>query len=373
MSRFRNYRELNLPLPPGFLVFHGANGAGKTNLLEAVHLLCQGRSPRTRHDAGLVLFGEREAFLRAAVAAGDAGAELALRVAAAEGRCHTLNGRRVSGGDLARRFPVVYTAPEEIGIVSGGPALRRAWLDDLAARCVPGYARHWEAFRTCLEQRNELLRQRVGEEGACLEAWDEQMARHGAVLARRRRQLVERLNLLAAAEYNHLAGRETASLSYEPAWAAGGGESEEAAYLASLAAARPVDARCGFTTVGPHRDDVSLAINGREARLYASRGQRRTMLLALKLAAARLLEEAFGRRPLLLLDDVLAELDGRRRDRLLERLQEWPQVFLAAAEPLPGEELPPGRGTYFSVEEGEIRPARGTGDVFAGVALDGAG
>ncbi len=355
-------------------MFRGPNGAGKTNLLEAVHLLCQGRSPRTRGDAGLVSFGEAEARLRASVGRGPASADLAARVAA-EGRSHWLNGKRIAGVDLGRRFPVVYACPEEIGIVSGGPALRRAWLDELGSRCWPEHLFHWEGFRSCLEQRNHLLRSgRPGCGHSLLTVWDEQMAGHAAALARLRRRLLERLAGLVADEHLGLAEGEMVRLSYEPAWLAGAEEGqEEGAYLAALAAARAADIGCGFTTVGPHRDDVILAINGREARLYASRGQRRTLLLALKLAAARLLEETGGRRALLLLDDVLAELDAHRRGRLLQRLEEWPQVFLTAAAAPPGEELPPGRGTYFTVEEGEIRPAGGTGHVFAGIALGGAG
>lgn len=374
LSGFRNYRSLELNLPAGLVFFRGPNGSGKTNLLEAIYLLCQGRSPRTRSDAGLVFFGAETALLKAAAREGDSRHELAAAITTA-GREHWLNGRRTVAWQLSARFPVVYVSPEEIGIVSGGPALRRAWLDDVGCRLLPEYRLHWEGFRHCLEQRNSLLRGDHTGGGALLEAWEAQLVTHAAAVGELRRALVAELAVLVAEEHRSLSGGEVARLAYEPAWAGSAGDrsSLEEAYLRVLEANRPEDERRGFTGLGPHRDDLGMDIDGREARQYASRGQRRTLLLALKLGCALLAERLSGRRAVLLLDDVLAELDEGRRRRLVERVRRWDQVFLTSAEAGAGEESGRGRGSYFMVEEGEVRSAAGGRNLFPAVALDSTG
>lgn len=369
VRHFRTYASVAVDLAPTVNVFAGPNAAGKTNLLEAVYVLATGSSPRTTRDAELVAFGATAFFLKGLVRSERTAAGAVLEVAyeLEKGKAARVNGRQAASlAELAALLPVVYFAPEEILMVSGAPARRRAFLDRLLCQCQPAYAHHLERYRFVLQQRNALL-QDVRAKAASpelLPIWDEQLAVHAGQVVIRRLEAVAALDDLVRDEYRRFAAGEEPALAYQPSWE---GVREEPAdrlptaervaesLLDALAKRRSLEAARGFTLVGPHRDDLMVTIDGRDARLYASQGQRRSLVLALKFASARLIERALQTRPVFLLDDVLSELDTRRQWHLMERAS-GAQVLITCTDREDLEEIAAGRGSLFTVAKGEIMP-----------------
>lgn len=362
---FRGYRSCEISLTPGINVFLGHNAAGKTNLLEAVHLLATGRSPRTPRDKEMVAFGATSFYLKGLVERQPAPLTIELAFDAEKGKAARVNGQAVTTlADLAARMPCVYFSPDELRVVSGGPAWRRAFLDGILCQASPAYAHHLEWFRRSLEQRNALLREaRAGRTSIqLLEAWDEELALYGGELLARRAGALATLSPRFLTAYDRLGAGEGAALAYRPALT--GCAVEElvtaagaaARYQSNLEERRADDVARAFTSAGPHRDDFVLELDGLEARAYASQGQRRSLVLALLFAAAGYLEEAAGVRPLLLLDDVLSELDAGRRQHLLEAAAAGHQALVTAASPDGMQEFSALGGNCYQIKRGEVTP-----------------
>lgn len=329
LRNYRNYVNQELSLEPGLNVYLGQNAQGKTNLLEAVALLALSSSPRARRDAELIGPAATEALAEGFVERDRRpGVEVAIRVAAGGER--SIKTIRVDGAprravDLPGAVNVALFWPEDLGLVKGAPAERRRFLNELLVQIVPGYAARLSEYRRLLEQRNGLLRRIAAglEAPASLQIWEEPLAVAGAAIADARRQAVGELAPLASAHHASVSGGEQLEVTYQ-----GPPEDLEAA----LARARDEDLRRGTTSLGPHRDDLLLAIDGADARSFASQGQQRTAVVALKLAEADLMEKRGGERPVTLLDDVLSELDAGRRDGLLSSLADRGQVIVTAVD-----------------------------------------
>lgn len=309
----------------------GANGAGKTNLLESLHVGSQGFSPRTRTDAALIRFGSELARIR--LSGNRAGAPLELRVElrAGEGKRATLNGAALQSAERLRSevSALVFT-PDRLVLVKGGPAARRAYVDRALGRATPGRAALPSEYGAALAQRNASLRSVSAGFGSheALEPWTERVAGLGDALVEARTELVSLLEpafVECAAEL----GLASASLRYEG----------EPPTLAALQARLERDLDRGSTGIGPHLDDVSIAAGGRDLRTFGSQGEQRLAVLALLLAEADFVHERRGVPPLLLLDDVLSELDPGRRRVLVERLRSFGQALITAttAAALPAE------------------------------------
>ena len=348
-SGFRNLETLRFFPCGGLNAVTGENAQGKTNLLEAMWLFTGGRSFRGARDQELVRAGAQEARLSLTFFSGgrEQRAELTLRGGA---RQAVLNGVPKRGmAELIGRFCAVVFSPEHLSLVKGGPAERRAFLDSALCQAKPSYAIAYARYRRTLNQRNALLKDiaRHPELEDTLPIWDDRLCRSGAVLIRERRAYLERFAPRASAHYAGIAhGREELRLTYEPSC---GGDMAE-----SLRRALREDIRFGHTSVGPHRDDIGIEIGGMAARLYASQGQQRSAVLAMKLAEAAVLAEACGEEPVVFLDDVLSELDGSRQLYLLSSLS-GRQSFLTGCE------LPPralgGTAARFLVRGGAVSPA----------------
>ena len=351
-SGFRNLETLRFSPCGGLNAVTGENAQGKTNLLEAMWLFTGGRSFRGARDQELVRAGAQEARLSLTFFSGgrEQRAELTLRGGA---RQAVLNGVMKRGmAELIGRFCAVVFSPEHLSLVKGGPAERRAFLDSALCQAKPSYAIAYARYRRTLNQRNALLKDiaRHPELEDTLPIWDDRLCRSGAVLIRERRAYLERFAPRASAHYAGIAhGREELRLTYEPSC---GGDMAE-----SLRRALREDIRSGHTSVGPHRDDIGIEIGNMAARLYASQGQQRSAVLAMKLAEAAVLAEACGEEPVVFLDDVLSELDGSRQLYLLSSLS-GRQSFLTGCE------LPPralsGTAARFLVRGGTVSP-RGDG------------
>jgi DNA replication and repair protein RecF len=321
---------------PGPHLIWGPNAAGKTSLLEAMVLLAWGRSHRTSADGELIRWGTDLARIEGRVGADTI--EIAIVRAGATGsagrkriRVNGLGRRATTLGGLLR---VVVFAPEEMLLIAGSPSLRRTVIDQLASSGSPAYVDALATYGRILQQRNGLLRA-IREEGATREElrfWDEAFLDAGAAIVTERLRLLETLAGPLAAAHAEIAPDEAAEARLGLRYATNApplpGEPPRAALARRLLETADKEVWNGSTLIGPHRDDLVFELAGRDLASFASRGQQRTAILALKLAELDLLTTLDGRPPLLLLDDVFSELDPERRSHLVRRIAALPQAFI---------------------------------------------
>jgi DNA replication and repair protein RecF len=320
---FRNYAALDVALDPGVTLIEGPNAQGKSNLLESVYTVAMGRSPRVGSDVEVVRFGQDRAYVRAAVrGVRPQVLEVAIDRASGEKRIK-VNGVPAQRAQLLGRLAVVLAGPLDDEVIRGTPAYRRRLLDAALAQVSPSYYFALTRYLRVVRQRNSLLRDTVA--GALLAPWDEQLVELGAVLVERRRRFVEALAPRARARHARITG---GSEEMDAAYLCSAGEGAEREALGrALAARRGEELRRGTSLVGPHRDDLRLTVNGVDLRTFGSRGQQHTAALSLRLAEAELVREELGEWPVVLLDDVLADLDAARQALLLREVA-GPQVLL---------------------------------------------
>ncbi|MBJ7331226.1 MAG: DNA replication/repair protein RecF [Solirubrobacteraceae bacterium] len=340
---FRTYARLDVELGPALTVVHGRNGAGKTNLLEALYFGCTGRSCRTSNEREVVRFGAEATHIDLELRDHD-GVDHTLAVGFQPGQPKRL---KADGADVERLVDVATRPlvsvflPDRLELIKGPPALRRAHLDQVIAAAWPSRAEVRRAYGQALAQRNALLaRIRSGRASrSSLPAWDAELARHGIALRDHRAEACALLAepFVTAASDLGLAGE--GELRYRPRTHA---EHPEG-FATELAERIEGDLERGFTGHGPHRDDILLARDGRELRAYGSQGEQRLALLALLLAERDALADARGAVPLLLLDDVMSELDPIRRGKLAERLDGPGQSVITTTDlaHVPGAETAP--------------------------------
>lgn len=334
LNDFRNYESLRLAPGRGLNVIVGENAQGKTNAVEAIFLCAFGRSHRTPRDAELIRSGMSGFYvgLDVATAAGSRSIEIKLR----EGERKQLFVDRLQcerSGDLMGVLNVVMFSPEDLSLIKGGPAERRHFLDMELSQLRPAYYMALQRYNKALRERNALLRpeavkERTGEAlRRELYVWDEQLISLGADIMKRRAAFIEKLAGIAAPLHREISGgRETLTLEYDPNVKANG-RSLEDAFADALYGSVAEDIRRGYTTFGPHRDDIAISLSGANVRTYGSQGQQRTAALSMKLSELELLREDRGEPPVLLLDDVLSELDDLRQRALLEAMRDC-QSFL---------------------------------------------
>lgn len=317
---FRGYKQVTLTPPEGVTMLVGENGAGKTNLLEAVHLCCLGRSHRTANDKDMIRQGQETAAVQLTVERNDGRHEVGVRLFenARRRKIVYVNGKTASRmGDLMGHATCVIFSPEDLSLVKDGPQARRRFLDMLLSQQQKAYFYALQTYTSALKQRNALLKQ--GDLRA-LSVWDEQLASAAAPLVRLRREACAQLCQRAQTHYLYIGGKEDEvfSLRYVGALSDSADPTED--MLKGLRDSRGEDQRRQTTSFGPHRDELELTLGGQLLKAFGSQGQMRTAALSMKLAAFDLLEAIQGEPPLLLLDDVLSELDPDRRRRLISRI-----------------------------------------------------
>jgi len=320
LHNFRNYEDETFVFCEGLNVLSGRNAQGKTNCAEAVFYLCTGSSLRIRHDRQLIRRGEACASLRA-----EAESRFGAIVLEADiyenKRELRVNGVKVArSADFLGNVNSVFFSPGELRLIQDGPDERRRFLNLSISQTSRSYASALLRYNKILDQRNNLLKNKdVSLVLDTLPVWDEQLARYAAVIVRHRREYLNSLSPLAADAHLFLTdGAETLSLGFDTSYP----EEENAVreqLLRALSSGYERDLRVGFTTVGPHRDDVKICIDGADARGYASQGQARTAALSLKLAEVEIFKRFAGEAPVLVLDDVMSELDLPRRKKLIAR------------------------------------------------------
>jgi len=378
LTDFRSYAEADLALEPGVTTFVGSNGQGKTNLVEAAGYLATFGSHRVATDAPLIRQGADRAILRAVIS--TAGRDSLLEIEINPGRANRirLNKAPTRPRDALGVLRCVLFAPEDIAVVKGDPDQRRRYLDDLLVALRPRYAAIRTEYERVLRQRTALLKS-ARASGAVpretLDVWDDHLVTSGAQLTAGRLRLVEELRAAVASSYSAVSGTErdtglqyrmSAHSAREGGSGRGDGEvsagadpppdTEKLAGILreALALRRRAELDRAVCLVGPHRDELELSIGGLPARGYASHGESWSMALALRLAAYQLLRAA-GEDPVLMLDDVFAELDSDRRERLAELVADAEQVLVTVAVP---QDVPGGlTGARFRVAEGKVTSA----------------
>ncbi len=350
LRAFRNYGRADLAIGPGTTVFLGANGQGKSNLLEAIYVAATGRSHRTPQEAEMIRFGEAAARVRVLVTRRGREEEIETTLAVSDGRTTVqmrVNGAVTPRGSVLGRLPVVMAAPWDLEVVRGAAAGRRRLLDAALAQLSPSYYFALHRYHRVIAQRNAVLRQG---RGVGLEPWDAQMVALGARIAGHRRRHAAHLAAPAAEWFGRLGGTGTLGLLYRAAWEGTTEEDITAGARAQMARHRADELRRGVTLTGPHRDDVDLLLDGRALRSFGSQGQWRTAMLAVRLAERAAMTAELEGPPVLLLDDALAEIDQGRQRRVLG-LGDEGQVLLTTTDLPP--EAPTVRG--FVVEAGTVR------------------
>ncbi len=347
-TQFRNLRQVELSPCDGMNVLYGDNAHGKTNLLEAIWLMTGGKSFRGTKDADLVMFGCEHASIEAAFTAQGRGQTARMDIEAR--RKATLNGiPQPAANRLTGHFCAVIFSPDHLSLIKDGPEGRRRFIDAACCQLRPLYMKVLSDYTRVLAQRNKLIKAvKSGEQvydAILFDAFDERLAESGAAVRRFRTEYIEALSPIACEIYDQLSkGREPLRLSYDE-------QARGDILLSELKSTRQTDLKAGFTTVGPHRDDITVEIAGSSARLFGSQGQQRSAVLALKLAEASLLAKGYGERPLILLDDVMSELDRSRQEYILNRIEGF-QVFITCCDPSAVSELVGGK--VFHVQNGEI-------------------
>jgi DNA replication and repair protein RecF len=328
LQNFRSYKDAAFELGPGVNIIVGPNASGKTNLLEAILVLARGSSYRAK-DADLIMFTKEWARLDADLP--DSKRTLKLQ-ATPDGRiakAFEIDGQTLSRLSPARTLPIVLFEPNHLLLLNSSPDLRRTFLDDLLEQTLPGFGATRRHYKRVLAQRNALLKKNPRNPAEQLFVWNVRLGELGGQMVRERSRLVGRFAERASGLYESLAGKKYAvQLTYRTQFAA---DQYETALLHKLESSTELDVARGFTAYGPHRDDLEVCIDGHAVQEAASRGETRSMVLALKIMELQLLEELRGEKPLLLLDDVFSELDGRRRHALTDFLQDH-QTFITTTD-----------------------------------------
>lgn len=360
LDRYRNIERCHISFSPGVNVLFGDNGQGKTNLLETIYLFSAGRSFRAGRDRDFVSYEAEDARIRMEFFARGREQSAEMRLFRAGRKQVRMGGVPIKKmAELMGGFSAILFAPEHLDIVKEGPAGRRSFLDFAICQLEPRYYSALAALSRVLTQKSALLREtrKTGAFPATLPVWNEKLALPAAHIMARRAAYIGRIAPAAAARLSALSGgREQLSLAYQTAdcFDAGKSENENAERLyEKLMGLRDAECAAGICLAGPQRDDMLISLSGRDARIHASQGQQRSIVLSLKLAEGALAREDCGEQPVYLFDDVLSELDAGRQDYIVSAI-EGAQVILTTC----GRERFEATGAKeFSVRNGVITEA----------------
>jgi len=328
LQQFRSYSDASYEFGPGVNIIVGPNGSGKTNLLEAILVLARGGSYRV-NDLDLLQFGATWFRLDAHMPPADSLRTVKLASEPRQVKSYELDGRTYHRLTAQHIVPIVLFEPNHLQLLHGSPQLRRDYLDDILEQTNPGFSSFRRNYRRILAQRNALLKRPNTPSAQELFPWNLRLSELGATITRARAELCVQLAERFTDIYTQISqARTTVSIAYLPKFQL---EAYESQLLSKLENHVREDAQRGFTAYGPHREDFVVMFDGRPADEFASRGETRTAILALKIIELQLLEQVRDQTPLLLLDDVFSELDGARRRALTRFLQTY-QTFLTTTD-----------------------------------------
>lgn len=367
VENFRNIERAEVDFGPGVNLLLGDNAQGKTNLLEAISLMAIGKSFRGARDADLIRFGEDKATIALDYCDHIRDMKLTATLMAGRRRKMEQNGLPVAKmSELIGGLRVVLFCPEHLSIIKSGPELRRNFLDVAISQLKPVYMSALSRYNKILKERNRLLKEASENESArrvmedTIDVWSEQLAREGAIIARYRVQYIQKMRESASVVFSDMTGGGevpgftyvgTAHLPNEEDYL--DSAKTEKAFLELLTTSHAREIGAGYTLWGIHRDDIDITLNGVCARLFASQGQQRSLALAMKLSEGEICRESCSEHPVYLFDDVLSELDVRRRDYLTSRIHDK-QVILTTCEPSEMKRL--GEANVIRVQNGTFSP-----------------
>lgn len=319
LKNFRNYEELNLSLDRNINIFYGNNGQGKTNILEAAYVGGTTKSHKGSKDREMIRFTEEEAHIRMVVSKKNISYRIDMHLKKNKPKGVAINGIPIKRArELFGIVNIVFFSPEDLNIIKNGPKERRRFIDIGLCQLDQIYMNDLSSYNHILNQRNKLLKELSFREDVkdTLDIWDFQMAEYGKRVIAARQKFVEKLHLIIQEIHRKLTGgEEELELLYEP-------DVPAENFLNELTKSREKDIRFKQTSLGPHRDDICVKVNGIDIRRYGSQGQQRTAALSLKLSETALLRELVRDTPILFLDDVLSELDSRRQNYLLGSIED---------------------------------------------------
>jgi len=349
LQNFRNLQEINLDLNPNINIFYGDNAQGKTNLLEAVYMCSVGRSFRTSKDAELINFDADAAQIRLTLAKENFEERIDVEIKRSGKKGIALNGVPLKRlGELFGAFVTVIFSPEDLQIIKRGPAERRRFIDVEICQLNAVYYYNLQQYYKILKQRNLLLKdiQKNKNLIETLFVWDEQMVKFGKKIIEERRLFLNKINEIAKNIHFEISGgKEVLGLIYKESVT-------EDEFEQKLKRSLKKDMILGSTSVGPHKDDVSFLIDGKDARVYASQGQQRCAVISAKLSEIELVKNEKSVKPVLLLDDILSEMDDKRQKFLLTKTTQV-QTMITCTGVDKGI-FKENMGSAFSVEKGKI-------------------
>lgn len=348
LKNYRNYKNSVFEFSNGINILVGDNAQGKTNCAEAVFYLCTGYSPRVSKDRQVVKYGEKSAEITGLCESRYGSVEVKIEFLLTKKNVF-VNGVPVKkSGELMGNINSVFFNPGELKLIQQSPEDRRRFMDVALSQMDRQYYYTLQNYRKILEQRNNLLKcDDLETVHATLPLWDIELSRYAVEIINKRRDFIEKLSPYAIKEHAYITGGDELELNLETPHYLGGGEEEIKNLLASRV---EKDLILGYTTIGPHRDDIKIKVNGEDVRVYGSQGQQRTVAIALKLGEVSLFEERFSEYPILILDDALSELDSKRRNRLIDRLSGFQTIITLTDIP---EELSAKNAKIFKISNGE--------------------
>lgn len=351
LYQYRNYKQLKVEPDKGLCVLTGLNAAGKTNILEAVFLCALGRSHRTSHDNELIMQGRDESLIELRLDTRLGERSIRIELKQRERKRVYLDGQLLQkSGELMGALNVVLFSPEDLSLVKDGPSERRRFLDMELSQLQPSYYYTLQQYNAALKQRNILLKEPEVLQNSTLEMWDAQLSRLGASITRSRAAFVEELSKIARSIHAQMSSsKEELAASYQPSLPAADAQAMADLLLDNLER----DIYRGNTSVGPHKDDILLMLDGTDVRTYGSQGQQRTAALSLKLSEIDILKRVRNETPVLLLDDVFSELDAQRQTMLL-RVVEGCQSIVTCTHLEELTKAGVGQMQVYSVKNGKI-------------------
>ena len=337
LYNFRNYKLQEIKLSKNVNIIHGANAQGKTNILEAIFIASTGYSSRAMDIKECISWNERTSACEVSVRSSGINNIIRYQLSKEQTKQFTINKHSCRASELSEYFNIVMFCPEDLWMIKGPPKNRRAFLDQEIAQANRNYAKNINKFNKVLQQRNGLLKSINMHKSSIdlLSEWDEQFAVLGEAIVNKRIEAIKRLNMLANLAQRRLTGeKENLAISYNVSGIAEGLFPDKDWYLTNLKRTRSEDVARMTTSIGPQRDDFSLLINGYDAKNYASQGQQRSAVLALKFAEIEYIRSETGNYPVVLLDDVMSELDCDRQAQLINNLAGKAQTLVTSTDKL---------------------------------------
>lgn len=324
LSNFRNYESLNIEFDENTTILYGDNAQGKTNILEAAYISGTSKSHKGSKDKEIIKFGKEEAHIKTLAIKDNREYQIDIHLKNNKSKGIAINRVPIKrASDLFGILNIVFFSPEDLNIIKDGPSERRRFIDMELCQIDKIYLSDLTNYNKALNQRNALLKNIYGNNSLLdtLSVWDDQLTLYGKKIIKRREKFIEDINIVIKSIHSVITGnKENIDIKYEP-------NIEDIFFYDELIKNKEKDIRMATTSVGPHRDDISITVNGIDVRKFGSQGQQRTCALSMKLSEIRLVEQIIGEKPVLLLDDVLSELDSNRQNYLLDCIKETQTII----------------------------------------------